>query len=116
ITTELDNFTATLDPDRVTQIIINLVSNARDAMPEGGTIDVSCRKQNNKFILKIVDNGTGMNEATLSHLFDPLFTTKLKGIGLGLSIVKEIIESHFGTIKAESEVGVGTTFTVVMPV
>ena len=56
-----------------------------------------------------------MSKETLSHIFDPLFTTKFKGIGLGLSIVKEIIDAHFGTIKVESEEGKGTEFTIKLP-
>jgi signal transduction histidine kinase len=116
ITTDLENFTATIDPDRITQVLINLVANARDAMTDGGQIDISCHKHDQKFEIKVADNGSGMNETTLAHLFDALFTTKLKGIGLGLAIVKEIIESHFGTITVQSELGVGTTFTIVMPI
>ena len=106
-----------VDPDKMTQIIINLLSNARDAMPnEGGKITITAKKQNNKdFRIDVEDTACGMDDETVKHLFEPLFTTKLKGIGLGLSIVKEIIEAHSGKIMVKSKKGVGTTFTIEMP-
>lgn len=106
-----------VDPDKMTQIIINLLSNARDAMPdEGGKITITAKRHNNKdFRIDVEDTACGMDEETVKHLFEPLFTTKLKGIGLGLSIVKEIIEAHSGRIMVKSKKGVGTTFTIEMP-
>lgn len=112
-----EHFEGTLDPDKMTQVVINLVSNARDAMPEGGVIAVSVAgdKKSGNLEIKVKDSGIGMSKETSSHIFDPLFTTKLRGIGLGLSIVKEIIEAHFGTIKVESEESMGTEFIIKLP-
>ncbi|MFA7675100.1 MAG: ATP-binding protein [Endomicrobiia bacterium] len=113
---DFETFTAVIDPDKITQVIINLVSNARDAMPpEGGTITIIAKKEYKSFLLIIEDNACGMDEETQSHLFEPLFTTKLKGIGLGLPIVKEIIEAHLGKITVKSNKNIGTTFTIELP-
>jgi signal transduction histidine kinase len=93
-----------------------LITNARDAMPpEGGEIHVSAKKENNLCKIFVKDNACGMSEETLSHLFEPLFTTKLKGIGLGLPIVKEIIDAHQGKIIVTSKKNVGTTFEIELP-
>lgn len=116
ISKDFEHFKAIIDPDKITQVIINLISNARDAMPNGGLIKTSVRAKNRFLEIIIEDTGIGMKKDTVSHIFDPLFTTKLKGIGLGLSIVKEIIDAHFGKIEVESEEGKGTKFTILLPV
>lgn len=116
IVKNVEPFKALIDPDKMTQVLINLISNARDAMPEeGGTITLTAKKEHTMFIIKVEDNACGMDEETKSHLFEPLFTTKLKGIGLGLPIVKEIVESHMGVITVTSKKNVGTTFTIEIP-
>ncbi|MDR2192089.1 MAG: HAMP domain-containing protein [Endomicrobium sp.] len=108
-------FKVMLDPDKMTQVIINIVSNAKDAMPNGGEITI-CERETPKYAeITIEDNGMGMSQETISHIFEPLFSTKLKGIGLGLSIVKEIVEAHFGKISAQSVEGLGTKFTITLP-
>lgn len=112
----IEPMTVFVDPDKMTQIIINLLSNAKDAMPaDGGKIAITTGKTAKNFYIKVEDTACGMDDETISRLFEPLFTTKLKGIGLGLSIVKEIIEAHLGTISVKSKKGVGTTFTIEMP-
>ena len=116
LTTKLEQFEIVLDPDKITQVLINLITNARDAMPpEGGEISISTKKENKFCKIFVKDNACGMSEDTLSHLFEPLFTTKLKGIGLGLPIVKEIIDAHQGKIIVTSKKNVGTTFEIVLP-
>jgi signal transduction histidine kinase len=113
---KIEPLTVFVDPDKMTQIVINLLSNAKDAMPaEGGKITIITKKDNKKFYIIVEDTACGMDDDTVSHLFEPLFTTKLKGIGLGLSIVKEIIEAHLGKITVKSKKGVGTTFTIEIP-
>ena len=88
----IEPMTVFVDPDKMTQIIINLLSNAKDAMPaDGGKITITTGKTAKNFYIKVEDTACGMDDETISRLFEPLFTTKLKGIGLGLSIVKEII-------------------------
>ncbi len=116
ITTDIEQFNVVLDPDKITQVLINLITNARDAMPpEGGEINVSAEKTDKLCIISVKDNACGMSEETLSHLFEPLFTTKLKGIGLGLPIVKEIIDAHQGQIIVTSQKNVGTIFRIELP-
>ncbi|MBO7612132.1 MAG: HAMP domain-containing protein [Elusimicrobia bacterium] len=116
ITTNLEKFDVVMDPDKITQVLINLITNARDAMPpEGGEINITTKKIGNTCQILIKDNACGMSEETLSHLFEPLFTTKLKGIGLGLPIVKEIIDAHQGKITVTSTKNVGTTFKIEIP-
>jgi signal transduction histidine kinase len=116
VTTNLEKFDVVLDPDKITQVLINLITNARDAMPpEGGEINISAKKTDKYCEIYVKDNACGMSEETLSHLFEPLFTTKLKGIGLGLPIVKEIIDAHQGKITVTSKKNVGTTFKIELP-
>jgi signal transduction histidine kinase len=117
VISEVGSLIVFVDPDRIVQVLINLIANARDAMPPtGGTITLSASKtEGNELSIKVKDNASGMSEETLAKLFEPLFTTKLKGIGLGLPIVKEIIEAHGGKIFATSTLGVGTEFTILLP-
>ena len=113
---KIERFDVVLDPDKITQVIINLISNARDAMPpNGGEIIISTKKIDSICQIFVQDNACGMSKDTVKHIFDPLFTTKLKGIGLGLCIVKEIIEAHNGKISVSSEENIGTTFTIELP-
>ncbi|MCL2390849.1 MAG: ATP-binding protein [Endomicrobia bacterium] len=112
---DVGHFNVVIDPDKMMQVLINIISNARDAMSGGGLIKISSERIGNYAEIKIIDNGSGMDKNTLLHIFDPLFTTKLKGIGLGLSIVKEIVDAHFGTISAKSVEGKGTEFAITLP-
>ncbi len=100
------------------QVFTNLILNARDAIPDdGGRIILEVVKDGNFVEIKVIDNGTGMNEEVKKHLFDPFFTTKMsgKGTGLGLAVSNLIIQEHRGKIFVESEVGKGSTFTVKLP-
>ena len=106
-----------LDRSGITQVLINLLMNARDAMPQGGVITISSDYdfKQDVLILMIADTGMGISDAHQEKIFMPFFTTKPigKGTGLGLSIVHGIIESHGGEIKVESRKGEGTTFTMI---
>jgi len=117
VITQLEDFKVMLDPDKITQVLINLITNARDAMPPNkeGQIKIITHKITDICQISIEDNACGMSEETLSHLFEPLFTTKLKGIGLGLPIAKEIIDAHKGKITVTSEKDIGTTFKIELP-
>lgn len=119
------------DETRITQVIINLALNARDAMPEGGTLTLGISSDNaaieqsekmssdHKYVcLYVKDTGSGISKENLSKIFDPFFTTKSvgNGTGLGLSVVYGIIKSHNGSIRVESEIDKGTTFYIYFEV
>jgi len=107
------------DRNKITQVLINLLTNARDAMPQGGeiTIRTAYDGKTQKYILQISDDGNGIPEAIREKKFDPFYTTKAvgKGTGLGLSIVQSIVQAHGGDVFVESTPGQGTTFTILLP-
>ena len=105
------------DADQMSQVLLNLVMNALHAMPEGGTLRVGLELERPMVKLTIVDTGHGIPPEAIGNIYDPFFTTKEfgKGTGLGLTVVKGIIEEHQGTIVVESEEGKGTRFTVLLP-
>ncbi len=107
------------DQAQLMQVFVNLLNNAAEAMPEGGTITITSQRADNQRIeVGIADTGCGMSEETLGKLFTPFFTTKPvgKGTGLGLSIVYGIIKMHRGNITVNSTLGKGTTVTVTLPI
>ena len=105
------------DRDQLMQVLINLVMNSIHAMPEGGRLRLSLDREDSHVRLGVSDTGQGMSEEICSKVFDPFFTTKDfgKGTGLGLTVVKGIIEEHSGTIVVESAVDKGTTFWIRLP-
>ena len=107
-------------PSQINQVFLNLITNAAQATPdEGGVITVVTKMQGTDHVaVEVMDNGVGIPEDVLPKIFDPFFTTKEvgKGTGLGLSIVYKIVQQHGGEIKVHSKEGVGTKFTVVLPV
>jgi len=104
------------DFEKVKRVLVNLIRNAVDAMPKGGTLTIKCRKRGAKVEFVVSDTGVGMSEETMKKLWTPLFTTKARGMGFGLSICKRFVEAHGGTIKVESVLGKGSTFTVTLPI
>jgi len=104
-----------IDTDQIRQVFINIINNAVQAMPEGGKLTIDTSQRNGSIQVRIADTGFGIPEEALGKIFDPLFTMKAKGIGLGLAVCKSIIERHGGIIEVESSVGQGTTFTVKLP-
>ncbi len=104
-----------IDPDQIQQVLVNVVTNAVQAMPEGGTLTISAKEKEKFLEVEIADTGCGIPEEVRNKIFDPLFTTRAKGIGLGLAVCKAIIERHEGYIEVESEVGKGTTFNIKLP-
>ncbi|CAH2030464.1 sensor histidine kinase [Trichlorobacter ammonificans] len=108
--------TAWIDPDQFTRIIINLVSNALRALPEGGLLSLlASRTVAGSVQLDITDTGCGIEADLLPHIFERFAKGKGGGLGLGLSIVKELVEAHGGTISASSEPGSGACFRIVLP-
>lgn len=123
---ELHQLTATLphivaDEDRIKQLLSNLINNAIKYSPEGGKIDVTLETSDNDIIIRVTDDGIGIPHHAFAHLFDKFYrvdnsdTRRIGGTGLGLSICKEIVKEHEGTIHVESEEGVGSTFTILLP-
>jgi CheY-like chemotaxis protein len=129
---EKDLWPVRIDPSQVDQMILNLVVNARDAMPEGGTLVIETANAQlgeadaasqvdldpgDYVLLTISDTGTGMDEAVQAHVFEPFFTTKERGqgTGLGLAAVFGIVKQNKGHILLESQVGQGTTFRIYLP-
>ncbi|MFO0733227.1 MAG: PAS domain S-box protein [Nitrospiraceae bacterium] len=106
------------DPDQMSQVLINLVMNAIHAMPDGGTLRIGLTPASGRVLLTVSDTGHGIPKDVIAKIFDPFFTTKEfgKGTGLGLTVVKGIIEEHQGTIVVESEPNRGTTFTISLPI
>ena len=114
-----------VNPAQIQQVLLNLIINARQAMPRGGTVKVRVAHEPNARLaeVSVADTGDGIAPADLRRIFEPFFTTKtgpddagLGGTGLGLSVCRDIVESHRGRLRAESRVGQGTTFTLRLPV
>jgi signal transduction histidine kinase len=103
--------------NQLRQVVLNMISNARDAMPEGGTLKVATRAVGREIHIVFSDTGVGIKKEHLNKIFDAFFTTKdsIKRVGLGLSVCYGFIKEHGGDIRVESEPGSGTTFTIVLP-
>ena len=104
-----------VDNVKMVRVFINLIQNAIDAMPEGGTLQIKSTQADENTEISFTDNGSGIPEETLAKLFTPLVTTKAKGMGFGLAICKRILEVHKGKITIKSVVGKGTTVSVIIP-
>ena len=108
-----------IDRTQLIRIITNLVKNAIQAIPEqqeNKAVAVTIKKESNNVIITVADNGMGIATEDFNSIFEPKFTTKSSGMGLGLGIIKNIIENYNGTITVESRKGKGTTFTVSLPI
>lgn len=103
------------DPGQIQQVFLNLTKNAVESMPEGGKLFIRSRRRSECLEINLQDTGTGMPESVQERVFNPFFTTKEKGIGLGLAVCQRIIEEHGGEISVQSAVGMGTTFTILLP-
>jgi signal transduction histidine kinase len=104
------------DENLVKQALLNLVKNAMNAMEDGGRLTLQARLDGNVVSIKVIDTGTGMSEETVQKIFEPYFTTKATGTGLGLTVVYKIMKEHKGDISVSSRIGEGTTFTLTLPV
>jgi signal transduction histidine kinase len=103
------------DPELLHRAISNLVLNAMDAMPHGGTLILSARPKGETVELRVADTGEGITPEECERLFTPYYTTKEHGTGLGLAIVQSVVADHNGTIAVESRPGAGVTFVISLP-
>lgn len=119
-TYEADLAQATADPRTLEQVVVNLISNAIQAMADGGTLSITLSPKQSKrgsmIVLKVADTGPGIPQEQLDRIFDPFFTTKKSGTGLGLAISRRIVIAHQGGIKVESFPDAGTVFEIDLPI
>jgi len=104
------------DPNQIKRVFTNLATNAIQAMPNGGKLTISTSLKDGFTSIVFQDTGVGIPKEDMEKLFTPLFTTKAKGVGLGLAICKNLVEAHGGSIEVESEEGKGSTFTIKLPI
>jgi PAS domain S-box-containing protein len=105
-----------IDADKMRRVFVNLIKNAIDAMPKGGTLRITSKNIDSNLEIIFADTGTGMTKDAMEKIWSPMFTTKATGIGLGLPIAKRLVEAHEGSITVESKAGKGSSFTVTLPV
>lgn len=103
------------DPELMKQVLLNLLINAFQAMPEGGNVWIAARPQEGRVMVRVKDEGCGIRVEDRDKIFDPFFTTKDNGTGLGLPVAHQIVEQHGGILTAEANAGKGMTFSVVLP-
>lgn len=104
-----------LDPDRITQALINLYINAIQAMPEGGILTITASDRRNGAVITVADTGIGLSNERVAKIFDPYFTTKNTGTGLGLAVVQKVVEAHGGSIEIQTADRKGTMFSITLP-
>ena len=104
-----------IDAQQIQQVLVNLVKNAIQAMTKGGTLTVQTGETSDDVWASVTDTGGGIPQEQINRIFEPFYTTKKKGSGLGLMIVQRIVRAHGGRIEVESQVGRGTTFRVWLP-
>ena len=104
-----------VDPDLFRAVIMNLVRNSLQACSEGDEVLVSSQRQGSELVIRVTDTGAGMDAETQAEAFTPYFSSKKNGLGLGLPIVKRVVEEHGGSIHMSSELGKGTQFTLLLP-
>jgi signal transduction histidine kinase len=102
------------DLDQVRIVFANLLRNAREAMPQGGALTVTGRPDGDRVAVAVADTGVGIAPENIIHIMEPLYSTKARGLGLGLAIARAILEKNKGTLRVASEPGRGTTFTVTL--
>ena len=107
--------TATLDESSMRAVLMNLILNAVQAMPGGGRLGVVTRADGARAHVLVTDTGAGMNSAQVKKVFEPFYTTKKQGLGLGMAYARKVVEQHEGTIRVESQPGKGTTVEIEVP-
>ncbi|MDD2502086.1 MAG: HAMP domain-containing sensor histidine kinase, partial [Geobacter sp.] len=109
------NLSVWIDPDRFTQIMVNLITNALKAMPNGGRLEIHLSATPQARYIEVIDTGTGIPEELLPHIFERFAKGKTGGLGLGLAIVKELVIAHGGSISVSSKPESGTCFRIELP-
>ena len=102
--------------DQLEAVFMNLALNAEAAMEDGGTLTINAKHQGNEVVIDFIDTGCGIEPDKIERIFDPFFSTKPNGTGLGLFLSYGIIEGHHGTITVKSKVGHGANFTIRLPI
>ena len=105
-----------LDAEKMKQVFINLIKNSKDAMPEGGDIEIASERHDTVCVLTFRDQGSGISDRDLPHIFEAYYTTKKEGAGLGLMIMSGIVQEHGGKIEVQSKMGKGTIFKIYLPI
>lgn len=112
---EMQNALLSCDAEQMTQVLLNLILNALQILPAGGVVEVACERHGNIIRIDVADNGPGIADADVARVFDPFFTRREGGVGLGLAVVQQIITAHGGTINAgKSKLG-GALFSIRLP-
>jgi two-component system, sporulation sensor kinase E len=104
------------DENKIKQVLINVMQNAVEAMPDGGALQLNIEQIENEILIQIIDTGHGISKERIKKLGEPFYSNKEKGTGLGLMVCYKIMEEHQGRIEVESEVGVGTTVNLYLPI
>jgi len=107
---------ARLDSSQLTVALANIVENALEAMPQGGTLTLKVLREERSLVITIKDTGCGIPREQLTAIYDPFVTSKSKGVGLGLTLVHQVVSNHQGDIRITSEVQKGTVVTLRLPV
>jgi PAS domain S-box-containing protein len=115
VTVDQDCCTLIVDPTMMKRILSNLITNALQAMPNGGKLTIAAFKKQDEVRISVQDTGQGIPDENRAKIFQPLFSTKAKGQGFGLAVVKRLVEAHHGTITFVTEIGKGTAFMVAIP-
>lgn len=117
VTTEFapDLCSVYVDPRQIEQVLTNLITNACQAMPEGGGLTIKGEDEKGRVRISISDTGCGISSECLKKIFEPLFTTRARGIGLGLTVTRNLIDANGGSIEVKSEIGKGSAFTFTLP-
>jgi signal transduction histidine kinase len=106
-----------IDADKIKQALFNVIKNAMESIPNQGTVTLGVVREGKRWVMvRISDTGIGLTREAIEQIFDPDYTTKEKGLGLGLALAHEIIQAHNGEIRVLSEPGKGTTFEILLPV
>ncbi len=104
-----------VDPDLIRQALLNIIRNALQAMPDGGTLTIQTRSEPGDFIIEFIDTGDGMDVGVQSRIFDGFFSTRPGGTGIGLALTRQIVRLHGGDVKCDSAPGRGSRFVVALP-